>query len=246
MKIITDIRSIGSGKYVLIIDKKKYTVYEDVLIDENILKEKQITEETFNIIQDKSIYYDAYYKIIKYITFKLRTKKEIMIKLESFKLNSKDVDDILERLKNEGYLNDKLYIKSYINDRINLSLNGPIKIKKTLYKLDLDKNLIEEYLNNIDNGVWINRINKIIDKKIKTSKDLSLKMFKLKLKSDLISLGYSEDLFKNIIDDVYYDDSNIYKNVYEKEYKKLFKRYNGQELEYKIKQKMYTLGFEDK
>ena len=36
---------------------------------------------------------------------------------------------------------------------------------------------------------------------------------------------------------------NIYKKEYDKVYKRLSRKYSGSELEYKVKQKMYALGF---
>ena len=39
------------------------------------------------------------------------------------------------------------------------------------------------------------------------------------------------------------DDKELVKKEYDKIYKKLSKKYSGSELEYKVKQKMYSLGF---
>ena len=41
------------------------------------------------------------------------------------------------------------------------------------------------------------------------------------------------------------DNEEIARKEYQKYYNKLSKKYSGRELEYKLKQKMYSLGFKD-
>ncbi len=66
------------------------------------------------------------------------------------------------------------------------------KILKGLVKLGIDKDSASTYLDNIDNEVFISKINKYVDKKISTNKNSSIYMLKNKIMTDLINLGYEK------------------------------------------------------
>ena len=66
----------------------------------------------------------------------------------------------------------------------------------------------------------------------------------MKLKNDLINLGYEKDLINNVLNNIDIEESNeILEKEYQKEYKKLSKKYNGKELEAKLKYNLYKKGF---
>ena len=84
----------------------------------------------------------------------------------------------------------------------------------------------------------------LISKKIKSNHNKSAKVLKQKLQLDLINSGFSKDIIKEILNSTTIEENNdIAKKEYEKYYKKLSKKYSGKELEYKLNQKMYSLGF---
>ena len=66
----------------------------------------------------------------------------------------------------------------------------------------------------------------------------------MKLKNDLINLGYEKDLINSVLNNIDIEESNeILEKEYQKEYKKLSKKYNGKELEAKLKYNLYKKGF---
>ncbi len=140
-------------------DNTSLNFYDDTIIKYNLLINKKLDAKTFKEIIAYNDEVSAYYKAINYIKQKLRTKKEIENKLKKLNYNKEIISNVIKKLENQGYLNDELYIKSYINDQINLSIKGPKKIINELEKLGF-KN-VDEYLN-VDNDIWINKINKII------------------------------------------------------------------------------------
>lgn len=244
MKNITNIKRIGNTKYSLIIEGKKHIVYDDVLLEYKILKKGPIEDDVYEKIITSNNYHEAYNKIIKYLSIKMRTKKEIEIKLTDLKV-SKDIQcKIISRLEQEGYLNDFNYIKAYINDKVLLTLNGPNKIICDLKKMGFKQDLIEEVLNNIEESIWYEKTQKIILKKEKSNHTFSKNKFILKLKNDFINLGYPEKYYINLLNDIDFDDSKQLKKDYEKVFNKLSRKYNGKQLNIKIKQRLYQLGYD--
>lgn len=237
---ITSIKLNKNGKYVVTIDNEKYNLYQDTILKYLLFSKKKIDNTLFeNIIKDNN-FYDAYYKIIKFVSIRLRTENEIRKKLNTLFILKKDQDKIINKLKEQGYLNDELYIKSYINDKINLSLEGPEKVKRELLKNGFKKEDILKYLCLFED-INEERINKIINKKLKANHNLSKKMFIVKVGNDLRNLGYTN--YREILENIDFDDKDIYQKEYDKIYNKLIKKYPPEKADILTKQKLYTKGF---
>lgn len=237
---ITSIKLNKNGKYVVTIDNEKYNLYQDTILKYLLFSKKEIDNTLFeNIIKDNN-FYDAYYKIIKFVSIRLRTENEIRKKLNTLFILKKDQDKIINKLKEQGYLNDELYIKSYINDKINLSLEGPEKVKRELLKNGFKEEDILKYLCLFED-INEERINKIINKKLKANHNLSKKMFIVKVGNDLRNLGYTN--YREILENIDFDDKDIYQKEYDKIYNKLIKKYPLEKADILTKQKLYTKGF---
>lgn len=83
-------------------------------------------------------------RVLKYIMFKKRSEYEIRNKF-STAYEQEMLDDIIEYLKEAGYINDNEYIDRTINEYRALK---NLSIKELKYKLmskGLDRNLLEDY-----------------------------------------------------------------------------------------------------
>ena len=239
---VSNIKLNKNGKYEVIIDNKKYILYQDVIIKYLLFSKKEIDEKLLNSIINDNNYYDAYYKIIKFINIKLRTKNEVRKKLIELNVSKKDQERIINTLVNQGYLNDEVYIKAFINDKINLSLDGPNKIKNELLKNNFSEEKVLKYLENFKD-IWESRIKKIINKKVKINKTYSKKMLTNKITNELIKLGYSKNDFSDYLKNINFDDKLIYEKEYQKAYNKLIKKYDEDKAKILAKQKLYIKGF---
>ena len=227
---------------VTLSNKDKINLYDDVILKYELLIKKDIDDKLLKKIIDDNSYLESYYIALKYISIRLRTEKEIRKKLKNY---NKSINDYaIKRLKNEGYLNNSLYIKSYINDEINLKLVGYNKILYDLKKLGFNEEEIKEYLDTIDNNIFLDKINNYIEKRINTNHNLSALMLKNKILTDLISKGFNKEDISNILDNYdIKDNEDIYLKEYNKIKNKLGRKYSGEELEYQIRINLYKKGY---
>ena len=227
---------------VTLSNKDKINLYDDVILKYELLIKKDIDDKLLKKIIDDNSYLESYYIALKYISIRLRTEKEIRKKLKNY---NKSINDYaINRLKNEGYLNNSLYIKSYINDEINLKLVGYNKILYDLKKLGFNEEEIKEYLDTIDNNIFLDKINNYIEKRINTNHNLSALMLKNKILTDLISKGFNKEDISNILDNYNIkDNEDIYLKEYNKIKNKLGRKYSGEELEYQIRINLYKKGY---
>lgn len=234
---------LGNGRYKVYIEKEEYIIYEDIILKYNILSKEEITKKDLDKYLENNSFYDAYYKSVKYINVKLRCKKEIESYLLKSNYDKKIIDEVINKLISDGYLNEKIYIESYINDQINLKNIGPFKIKKDLINLGFNDELIDKYLVVFDKDIEKEKIEKIINKELKLNKNKSSFMLKQKILILLKEKGFSLELIDELINKIEFSDKEVYEKEYNKLYEKLSKKYSGKELEYKLKQKMYQKGF---
>ncbi len=233
-----------TNKYkVTLSNNENYLLYDDVIVKYELLRKKDFDEKFLDELVTYNNQLEAYYVAIKYIEKKLRTKIEI----QKYLLKNYDkniVDKTIEKLTNDGYLNDKKYAELYINEQINLTLNGPGKIKMNLIKLGIDKETINFYLDKVDKQLLMERINKYIMKKNRLNHKFSKNKLKEKLVYELNNLGYeSKDIYENLNNISIEEPVNLINKEYEKCYAKLSQKYSGYDLDSRIITKLLTKGF---
>lgn len=198
MKIVKYTR-LASGKYkVLFNNKKELILYESVIIDTNLLYKKEITNEEYNNLVSLNNYQDIYNKVIKYIGIRLRSKKEITDYLKKMDLSTEVVDDILNKLITNKYIDDERFSQAYIKDKYNFSNNGPYKIINELVKLGIDKDMAYTYTFDIITNEE-EKINKLINKYVKSDKKHDWYYLRNKIYNNLINLGYSKEIVISIL-----------------------------------------------
>ena len=167
---IEKIKKSGRKYKIVLENKDTITTYDDVIINNGLLYNKNINTKTLNDITKETSYYDVYYKCINYITKKLRSEKEIDKYISSLNASEIDKKNTIKKLKEIGYINDYNYAYSYTQDRMNLSTDGPLKIRKSLEENDIKEEIIDEVINGIDRKIILDKIKKLIEKKSKNSK----------------------------------------------------------------------------
>src|SRR5699024_11711286 len=75
----------------------------------------------------------AYTSALKYISYKLRSVKELETHLSEY-YEQKLVRQTVYRLQDEGYLNDKAYAEAFRNTVFNTSDKGPMHLVRELKK----------------------------------------------------------------------------------------------------------------
>ena len=241
---VEEIKKTNSGKYKVTIDGKSITTYDDVILKNKILYQKEIDEKTYAQIGIDSIYYDNYHKALNYILRKLRSKLEVRMYLEDLETADNDIEKIVNRLEEIGFINDVNYAKAYISDSIYLKNDGPHKIKSYLLSQEIDEYIIDEELAKIDKEVIYDKLEKLVLKKLKSDRKNSAYQLRQKVVIDMVNAGYSKDMVIEILDNYDIDDGEKLKKEYDKLYTKYSRKLKGYELEKKIKEKLYNKGFD--
>lgn len=215
--------------------------YDEVIIKNNILYKKEIDENLKEKIEEENKFYNTYNEIVKLINKKLRSEKEIKEIMN--KKEIKNQEELINKLKSSNLINDELYAKAYIHDRISFSNDGINKIKKELVNQEIDEDIIENELNKIDRKDQKEKLEKLIIKKLNTNTKYSNKIMKQKITNYFINLGYDKEEINEILNREQIDNNEIIKREYNKLINKYKTKYEEEKLKYIIKQKLYQKGF---
>ena len=149
---------LKNGKYKVYLDNEDtITLYEDIILNNSLLITKHIDD--LNSLLEENNEYDAYNKAIKYISTKMRSKKEIKTYLSKY-YEEELVNRTINKLVSLGLINDSKYVYAYYLDKINLSNDGPNKIKDNLLKIGIKEDIINENIT-VDKAVIFNKLNQL-------------------------------------------------------------------------------------
>lgn len=239
---IEKIKKLKSGKYKLELDNDQSIItYDDVILKNNLLYNKEIDNDKLNELYKDNTYYDTYNKVVKMISKRLRSEKEISDYLE--KNNVIDKDKIISRLKSVNLINDTNFAKAYLYDRLYLSKDGVSKIQSDLIDYGINDNIISDLLSNLDEAIIDEKLEKIVIKKIKSNSNKSNYLLKQKIIYDLINLGYDKEKIVYYFDKNITDDSSAILKEYNKLFKKLSLKYSDDKLKCEIKNKLFQKGY---
>ena len=108
------------------------------------------------------------------------------------------MDDIIEELKENGYINDNNYIDRAVQEFIALKNMSIREIKYKLFAKGLSHDIIDEYISN--------HIEDLVDYELKSAKGVFLKkqgMYKPEeIKQFLLKKGYMLENIKEALDEV--------------------------------------------
>lgn len=136
-------------------------------------------------------------KVLKYILYKKRTEKEVIQKFES-SIEEEILDDIIEELKESGYIDDNNYVQRAIAEYIALKNLSIKEIKYKLFAKGLNSDIIDEYISNHNE--------ELMDYEIQSVKNIFYKkqssMEKEEIKQFLIKKGYQMENIKEALSEV--------------------------------------------
>jgi regulatory protein len=233
-----------NGKYkVELEDGNVLVLYEDVILKYQLLLKKRIDEELIDDINRDNIKSDVYYVALS----SLKSRMKSISDLKDFLLRKEYPIDLIEdatsKLIKQGYLNDELFTKSFINNQMITTSNGPYKIKRELLEKKIDINIIDNNIGIFNDDEQLIRIEKIVSKKIKTNNSKGGYILRTKIYNDLINLGYESELINKVLNNCSFENDGILaKKEYEKLKRKYSRKYSGNELERIIKEKLYQKG----
>ena len=170
-----------------------------VITDNESLIKKDIDNELYDKLKRDNTICILVDTSVKYIDRRLRSINELRDYLKNKEEDTIIIEEVIDKLIDYKYLDDDRFTKAFIKDKLNFTNWGDYKIKNELKRLGVNEEIIYNNMTSIDDNIYYERINKIIDKDISTNKKYSGIKLKNKIYNHLLTLGYSKEKVISII-----------------------------------------------
>lgn len=186
--------------FVASTDIGEYDLFSEIIVKYSLVN-GEIDDEKFKRAVKESAEKIAFNTAVKYASSKLKTEKQIRDYLYKKEFKKATILPVIEKLKEYGVIDDKIYMESYIKSNPNFSKN---KLKQKLIMSGISKDLIDEKLNDLeDEDSCLTNAKKFLKNKIMDQKTRE------KLIRRLTYLGYSWDSINSVLKTLNFDEENF-------------------------------------
>ncbi|MBE6070825.1 MAG: recombination regulator RecX [Clostridium butyricum] len=178
------------------------SISAELVYKENLKVKDEVDISKLQVVAEKESMIRCKESALRMIERSYKTEKEIRDKLKQKGYEEKQIDNSIKFLKEYNFLNDSVYAKAFIKDKLNSK--GSQKIKYDLMRKGVSKDIIEENLMDIDKSEEKEVALNIGKKKYDAIKKKESDNYKAsgKLYRFLISRGYSYDIVKDVVKEI--------------------------------------------
>jgi regulatory protein len=188
-----------ASRYLIFVDGQyAFTVHEDVLIKHRLLRGEQVEPERLRLVMEDEEQQKAWSGALKQVGRRPRSEKEIRQYLKRKGYLPPLIDRIVQRLKDQRYLDDADFAAQWTEQRIYSQKKGRRLIKQELQLKGVAPATIQQTLNQVPVDEEQRLAFELASKKWKvTSGDVMDK--KRKTAAFLMRRGYSAQIVGNVI-----------------------------------------------
>lgn len=169
-----------------------------------LYEREEITREEIQALKTNEFVKKARIDAIKFVSYKIRSCREVRQKLEKQGFNEEVIEETLKSLIKDRYLDDLDYARRYARTKIKLSKISKKQLEMELSQRGIREDIISE-VSELDEIDEYGDIRRILDKKYNADELMDPKK-KLKAMKYLYSKGYGTELIQKAIDGVSSED----------------------------------------
>jgi len=139
-------------------------------------------------------------KVKRYCSYQERSCYEVLQKLYGYGLQKSQIDEIIEQLTTENYLNEEKFAIVFASGKFRMKHWGRIKIKHALQQKKVSNYNIQTALDAIVEEDYLSVLQKLTAKKWRQLKSETFITKKAKTQFYLLQKGYEKHLIKNALD----------------------------------------------
>jgi len=172
----------------------------EVFLKSGLKKGDEISEDRFSLLIEKNKLFHIKQRAFRLLGSRMHSASELRRKLWNKDYEQKLIDEVIEDLQKNGYLDDIEFIRAFVAEKIK-SKNWSIKkIKAELFKRGIATKLIDEMFSEGQTESDLESAMKLAKKKYEVlmKRNLEPKELRNKLSTYLFSRGFDYDLIKEI------------------------------------------------
>ncbi|MHC5226883.1 recombination regulator RecX [Enterococcus sp. LJL99] len=227
---------------------EKLRVSEDTLVRQRLLKDQELTQSSIEEIKKAGSYDVGLQLSLNYLSYQLRSKKEIFDYLKEKEILLDDRKKIVLRLEEMNLLNDAVFSESYVRTLMRTSDKGPKTIMQQLKRKGLNDEDIQHGLTfyTVEDQVEVAIV--AAEKAMKRYRTKSFKDGLQKVQLHLIQKGFNREVIDLALEELSFEkDEEQEEEIIKKEGDKLWERHRKLEPYkrlMKVKQSLYQKQFD--
>ena len=236
------------GRYNIFIDNTfAFGVDEEVLLKFQLSKGMHISKELQEEIESEESYYKVYQRTLNYLTYSLRSEKQIRDYLKKHDAEQYS-DRMVEHFKELRLLDDLNYAESYVRTMANVNQKGPRNVEMDLVGKGISDDKIALALEEYPYEQQFKNAQTLAEKRWRRAKNDSRVEGIQKVKQYLVNKGYSFEIADDVIDQLDTEvDEDVEYNALVKQGDRAIRRYSrkheGYELVQRLKRYLYSKSF---
>ncbi|GAA4834911.1 regulatory protein RecX [Algivirga pacifica] len=148
-------------------------------------------------------------KIASYCAYQDRCRQEVINKLETFGLESKQIEEVVLWLIEEKYLDEKRFAASFVRGKFNRNKWGRYKIRQALKQKQVQEDAVRYGLAEIDGEQYFEVLKQLVRQKLGRSKETEMFVLKYKCIQYLSGKGFEGDLIQDAFQEVWNSDQEV-------------------------------------
>lgn len=140
----------NNNRYNLYIEGEFFCgLYDDTILKFGIASGDELSEAKLNEIRDFDEYIYGKKTAFDYLSYRIRTIREIKKKLKSKKLNDHIIEKVINHLTELGLVNDEEFARQLVSEKIKNKPAGRRSLQQKLFEKGISKNISESVLNTL-------------------------------------------------------------------------------------------------
>ncbi|WP_368652706.1 recombination regulator RecX [Ornithinibacillus sp. 4-3] len=230
-------------------DAYAFSVDEDVLLQYQLHKGQELDEALLEEITKQDETQKFYLKVIYFLSFRMRSEKEILDYLKRHEVEEEQIASIMSKLTEQNLIDDFAFAKMFVQTRMNTSTKGPVFIKNELRQKGIKDSIITEAIQLFEQEEQLDKVRKIVKKRLKQTGKQSFRKQIQSIQIYLLRSGFSSDIISEVIKQLEENknEASEWDAMIEQGHKLMRKherKFSGYELEMKIKEGLYRQGFQ--
>ncbi|HEY3389758.1 MAG TPA: regulatory protein RecX, partial [Prolixibacteraceae bacterium] len=123
-----------------------------------------------------------------------RCRYDIVAKLRQWELTEDEIEEAIDYLIKEHFLDEERFVRFYVNDKLRLNKWGKVKLKFMLRQKQIPETIVREALDQINDDLYLKTLSNLLQSKVKSVKGVSDYERKGKLAVFAQSHGFEADL----------------------------------------------------
>lgn len=237
-----------AGRYNVYVDGKfALAVAESVLIKYRLTRGMEVDAQLLNQLKADDQVAKAYSRMLDFLAHQLRSRQEVVKKLQSQGVNDDDIEMVITKLTDQALINDQEYANAYVRTIMNTELKGPRVIRQKLKEKGIDDQKIDTALQQFTVKQQTENARKLAQKLYRRNQRQPLRRQNEKVIQGLLTNGYDQEIYTAIQDEVQpaadpEQEADLLEQAAQKAWQH-YRRDSGYARKMKVKRRLAAKGF---